>query len=369
MPAIAYTLLVNGAPPDPEVFGAIQQIEVEDSAEMAGMMRLRLATGVREDRTGWTILDDEVFERLANLRILITVGAGVPEPLIDAYVIEASVNISNEPGKSSLNIVAMDPTVMMNLEEKVRPWPDMADSDIATAIFREYHFIPEVERTQPSRLARDRTVIQRGTDIHFLKQLAARNGYECYVEAHPTLEKNVGYFRSPQLGARPQGVLFVNMADATNVNSFSARFDMLSAATAHTAGVDIETRSPQKADVDDSSLESLGAEPTLSEESPRTVLLSESGLSQTDELTTFAQAVVDRSTWAVTADGELNTVAYGGVLRARRIVLVRGAGLVFSGRYYVERVLHTFGGEGYTQRFTLRRNASGLAPEDLASPD
>ena len=64
---------------------------------------------------------------------------------------------------------------------------------------------------------------------------------------------------------------------------------------------------------------------------------------------------------AITAEGELNTVAYGGMLRAKRPIMVRGAGRQFSGTYYVERVHHIFTPESYTQRFTLRRNAVGLA--------
>lgn len=84
---------------------------------------------------------------------------------------------------------------------------------------------------------------------------------------------------------------------------------------------------------------------------------------------TYAQAVVDRSAWAITADGELNTVAYGGLLRAKRPVNVRGAGRQFSGTYYVEKVLHTISGEGYTQRFTLRRNALGLVGRERFTED
>jgi hypothetical protein len=85
-------------------------------------------------------------------------------------------------------------------------------------------------------------------------------------------------------------------------------------------------------------------------------------------LQTYAQGVVDRSTWAISAEGELNTVAYGGLLRAKRTVLVRGAGSLYSGTYFVERVLHTFTGSGYTQRFTLKRNALGLTgAEDFSA--
>jgi len=52
-------------------------------------------------------------------------------------------------------------------------------------------------------------------------------------------------------------------------------------------------------------------------------------------------------------------------------VMVRGVGRQFSGRYYVERVLHQIGGDGsYTQKFTLRRNATGLTGgENFRSDD
>jgi phage protein D len=90
------------------------------------------------------------------------------------------------------------------------------------------------------------------------------------------------------------------------------------------------------------------------------VLLSGTGLSSTGELKTVAQAEVDRASWAITADGEVNTVAYGDILRAKRPVLVRGAGPQFSGTYYVQSVTHTINGDGYSQKFSLKRNALGL---------
>ena len=66
-------------------------------------------------------------------------------------------------------MVAMDPTVLMNLEEKVKPWPNMADSDVANSVFSspEYKFIPIIDPTQWRRQENDQTMIQRGTDIHY----------------------------------------------------------------------------------------------------------------------------------------------------------------------------------------------------------
>jgi phage protein D len=364
VPAVSYTLLIDDAPASPELMEAIHQLEVEDHAQMADMLRLSVAVGVRENGSGWDVLDDGMFERLSNIKVRVTVGSGSAEPLIDAYVIETNADFSNQPGRSLLRVVAMDPTVLMNLEEKVRPWPNMADSDIASSIFGEYAFTAEVEQTQPSRQEVDHTMIQRGTDIQLLRQLASRNGHECYVETNPQGGQPAAHFHKPRLEQTAQGVLSVNMGQATNVNKFKARYDMLRPTTAQVIGLDVESRSDQPAQAENASQRVLGGASALGGERPRKVLLSQTGLAETGELQTLAQAVVDQSSWAITAEGELNTVAYGGVLRAKRPVEVRGAGRQFSGTYYVERVLHVIRSEGYSQRFSLRRNASGLSGQE-----
>ena len=58
-----------------------------------------------------------------------------------------------------------------------------------------------------------------------------------------------GHFHAPRLDLPPQGVLSVNMRDATNVNSFNARFDMLRPATAQATNLDVESRENQQAQV------------------------------------------------------------------------------------------------------------------------
>ncbi len=195
---VSYTLLVDGAPADADLLAAVQQIEVEEHTDLAGMIRLQLAVGVSQDGAGWNVVDDDAFERLTRLSLLVTAGTGLPEPLIDAYVIETSIQF-DQPGRSTLEVVAMDATVLMSLEEKIRPWPNMADSDIAVMIFTEYGFLFDVANTQPVRQELDRTTIQRGTDIQFLRRLAARNGFECYVQAGTMAAFTEAHFHPPRL--------------------------------------------------------------------------------------------------------------------------------------------------------------------------
>ena len=59
---------------------------------------------------------------------------------------------------------------------------------------------------------------------------------------------------------------------------------------------------------------------------------------------------------AVTADGSLNVLRYGHVLKSRQLVGVRGAGLAFDGLYYVKRVDSTLKAGEFKQQFSLARN-------------
>src|SRR5689334_877211 len=122
---------------------------MEDHAHMADMVRLRLAVAVKQDGSGWTLIDDQIFTRLAHLKLSVTIGSGSATPLIDAYVVEVDTKFSNDPGGSELVVTAMDPTVLMHLEERVKAWPNQKDSDVATAIFTDskYGFTAQVDDT------------------------------------------------------------------------------------------------------------------------------------------------------------------------------------------------------------------------------
>ena len=67
---------------------------------------------------------------------------------------------------------------------------------------------------------------------------------------------------------------------------------------------------------------------------------------------------------AVTCEGSLDVTRYGGVLKARQLVGVRGAGPAFDGLYYVKSVTHKIKRGEYKQDFTLTRNGLGLHRAD-----
>jgi hypothetical protein len=364
MPAISYTLTLDGSPLDAAVIGKLRKVECEEHADMADLLRLTFTLSQRDNNSGWAVLDDTVFPRLAKLKFTINLGSNNSQPVMEGYVVEVAAEYGNDPANNSLSVVAFDPSVLMNLEEKARAWADMPDSDIASTIFGEYGFTSEVSDTQPTRADNVQTVIQRASDIQFLRQLARRNGYECYVDLDPSSGQPVGHFHLPKCADTPQGTLSIGMGRDSTIESLRIRYDFLRPAVTRIGNLDVYSSDAQTAEITSVSAQALGGTSTLGDDRPRTLLVNPLGLDEASELQTYAQAITNRSALAIRAEGELNAQAYDGILRARRPVLVRGVGREFSGTYYVERVLHSFEAGSYKQNFTLRRNATGVAGQE-----
>lgn len=60
---------------------------------------------------------------------------------------------------------------------------------------------------------------------------------------------------------------------------------------------------------------------------------------------------------SVSVSGSLDVMRYGEILKARRLVGVRGAGHPYDGLYYVESVTSTLRRGAFRQNFHLTRNA------------
>jgi hypothetical protein len=177
-------------------------LEVELDNELAGMFRLRLA--IRQRRDGrWTYVDDEQFRPWMPMRIAGGFDTGTDE-LLSGYITHVRPDFPRSAGQCTLEIWGMDESVLMDREEKLRAWPNYKDSVIAAEIFAGYGFDPFVDDTQIVHEEAVSTIIQRESDMQFLKRLALRNGYECYVEGR------TGFFRAPRLAAKPQPVLAVH---------------------------------------------------------------------------------------------------------------------------------------------------------------
>lgn len=339
-----------------ELYNDIVSLEVELDEELAGMFRLKIALLLQADGT-WTYLDDD---RLAIWKqVVISAGLGDDtQQLMKGYITHLRPVFGTGLDECQLDIWGMDATVLMDREDKLKDWPGKKDSDIATEIFSAYGLTPEIEDTGIVHDDQVSTIIQRETDIQFLKRLALRNGYECYVDG------DTGYFRPAQLRDAPQPVLSVQFGDDTTINQFRIEVNALTSANVAMFQVDRDSK-----EVIDAASET-GSQTPLGKSSPDSYLgagmtpglayIGKAVTTGSPEMTALCQSLYNEGEWFVTGEGEVAANQYGSVLKPRGPVTIKGIGETYSGVYYVSHVDHVFTADGYVQRFRVKRN--GLMP-------
>lgn len=337
-----------------DLYNDLVSLEVELDDELASMFRLRLALLLKQDGA-WTYLDDERFR--VWKKVVITAGLeSDAQELISGYITHLKPDFDPGPSQCVLDVWGMDASVLMDREDKLKDWPNKKDSDIASEIFRDlYGLTPEVEDTEVTHDEAISTVIQRETDIQFLKRLALRNGYECYVEG------STGFFRTPQVETTPQPVLAVHFGSETNVNHFAIEVNALTSANVAMYQVDRLNKEVLDTTAETSQQETLGAIAATGLLSagmaPGLVVVGQTVTTGSPEMTALCQGLFHQGEWFVTGEGEVAANQYGSVLQPRRAVTIKGIGETYSGVYYVTHVTHSFTGDGYTQFFRVKRNA------------
>ena len=351
-------VLVDGDP-QPDLVHDIIQVDVDESVDVADVFALRVAVTTRAGGA-WTHVDEDRFAVWRR----VTVEAGycdAPETVIDGYVTQAELFLSGQQ-PPYLEVSGMDRTALMDLEDKQVAWPDKKDDEIAREIFSDvYQLDPVVEDTVVRHDEATSTVLQSETDIRFLRRLAARNGFECHVKG------TTGFFRSPNLQDPPQRTLALSVGAEANLVDLRVRVDGTPATPLELRRVDpIEKRVDVKP-LAETPRRRLGRQ-TLAElrrglPDGRQLLRHQVAASPTEMEARLRGAYEPASRFA-TLEGEVDARAYRAVLRAGRLVTVKGAGERHSGLWYVSRVRHAFTVDGYSQRFEAYRNGLGLTGEE-----
>jgi phage protein D len=246
----------------------------------------------------------------------------------------------------------------------------MSDSDIVQQIVSGYGVEVQADTTPTVHQENETTIVQRGSDIQFVRELALRNGLEFYFETDHDSGTITAYFRAPQLDGTPQPDLAIQFGDDSNLRSFAAKLTGQRPLAVKIEQIDVTENSANTAQISDAQLTKLGANdagalvgrPLGSLVTPKDtqaqMLVLGPPTSNATEMQTVARAVRDEASWFITARGEINSDAYQTVLRPHRLVLVKGAGKAYSGKYHVTHVVHELKGDGtYTQSFEARRNA------------
>jgi len=355
------------APLPPPFSTALAEIEVDASVDGASAFRLHFDLS----RTPWGDFDAlafDIFRPLVPIRVSVSAGLGIPTTLINGYIRDVQLGVSNRPGGATLEVSGMDAlgTIMGHIQQPFI-WPSMPDSEVVRAIFARYAIAPTfVVPTPPTRTIVDTTTTQHAYDNAYLRQLAQRNAYELYIQPDPIAGVDMAHFHPPLMVAPPQGVLSIDFGSQTNLSNFSVDYQMLQPTGVLGLSVEPKSRIPIPAVAPVAVEPPMGLEPTLLRIIPPPIERAMTNDAANPAEAQFqALARATQSSRALRASGEVDGLKYNRPLLPGLPVLVRGAGRQHSGLYYVTQVAHQISKAGYTQRFQALRNAVGLTGAEV----
>jgi hypothetical protein len=197
--------------------------------------------------------------------------------------------------------------------------------------------------------------LQKGKDLGYIRQLADDVGYVFYIDPGPQPGMNIAYWGPEIKVGQPQPALNINMNGASNIESLNFTVDSEKKTLPVLFIQELYSKIPIPIPIPDITPLNppLGLIPLI----PKNI----EPITGTAKFSPVQAAVIGltkaaKSSDAVFASGKLNVLRYGHILKARKLVGVRGAGLAFDGLYYVKSVTHNIKPGEYSQSFTLSRN-------------
>ena len=297
---------------------------------------------------------------LLRIVIVATIN-GVPSVLMDGVMTRTEVGSDSASGPSTLTVTGEDLTKVMDLQDCTGvPFPAMpAEARVALIVSKYATFglvpmvIPSLFTDVPIPI--DRIPAQKGTDLNYVRQLAAEAGYVFYIEPGPVPGLNFAYWGPEIKVGLPQPALNVDMDAHTNVEAINFSFDSTNTTMPVVMLQNQITKFPIPLPIPNLNplqppLGLIGAPLTN-----LTVLRDTAKLSPMQALSKGIAAAA-RSADAVTATGSLDVSRYGRALRPRQLVGVRGAGMAYDGLYFVKRVTSTLQRGEFKQQFQFTRN-------------
>jgi hypothetical protein len=366
---VRLTLLIGptvAVPAPPPLIEAVHEVEVTHREDGQSGFSITFSVG----RAGSSALMD--YALLANplLRpfnrviVMVTFNA-TPHVLMDGIISRQELAQGQEPGTSTVTIKGEDVSVAMDREDRSAEHPAQSEALIAAKLilsYPQYGLIPVV--IPPAAfdvpLPIERIPVQQGTDLDYLRKLAEVHGYVFYVTPGSVPFTNYAYWGPPIRVGLPQRAITVNMGSETNAKLDEAAKDGLGTTMVEGRVQDAQTGQKVPVRTFGSLRPPLASMPSWLVDglNVRRQQLRVSGANAVQAMAQ-AQGAMEATTDVVKLEGELDAGSYGGVLQARALVGVRGAGFSYDGFYYVRRVTHKIGLGRYTQRFELAREGLG----------
>lgn len=365
--AVHLSLLIGPIIPLPVpamLIDALEEVTVTSASEGASGFQLRFKVNSKSELNTLFLIavGNNTSPGTPPLRlVLIVTLGGRPQPLFDGVLTNVEVQAGQNRQPGSITITGEDLTKVMDLIDfSGMPYPAMPIEARVALICAKYAAFGIIPLPIPSfftdvPIPIERIPAQQGTDLAYIRQLAEEVGHVFYIEPGEVPLTNIAYFGPEIKVGPPQPALNIDMDAHTNVESLNFSFDPTKGVLPVVFIQNQMTRVPIPIPIPNLNplQPPLGV---LSTPLANIKMMKDTAKMNPMQAISAGLAEAKKSQDAVTATGSLDVLRYGRILRPRKLVGVRGAGVAYDGLYYVSSVTSTLARGKFTQSFNLSRN-------------
>jgi hypothetical protein len=298
------------------------------------------------------LIDDRIAPG-ADLAIVAD-SAGTLECLVKGPVCGQQIRLVHGGAGSYCDVRGADSSVAMDREAKAVVWADVSDSNAVAAIVAEYGFVPDVDSTSTTHVEAKHALVQRDSDLRFVRRLARRNGWLFWMTCNPQ-GVETAHFKPLPIGARAAADLTINLA-SPSVETVDIAWDVERPTSAVARELDLNAAADLDGSVTASPLPAMAAVGLASiVTDTRTVQVS-APVDAAGDLQKRSEAALIDAGFFVRVTCRTTLHALGAVLRPFTVVNLRGAGRRHSGRYFCAGVRHAIDAAEHRMELELLRN-------------
>jgi hypothetical protein len=262
---------------------------------------------------------------------------------------------------SWLEVIGADKSIEMDREVKARVFGKGSATDAVSSIFDEYHLDPDVDDTNDSHDDETHALVQRDTDLRFVRRMARRYGFLFWITSDAA-GKHTAHFKRPPVDEEPTATLTINIANKdtpATIASLDLTFDVERATSATALQLKLEDKQDLDGSVLASPLSALGKEPLSTIAKGTRALRLVAPVDDAADLMQRAEGALIEEGWFVRAFCDTSLSSLKKLVRAHDVVQLDGAGSRHGGKYFVAGVRHVITEGLHKMELELVRNAWG----------
>jgi len=327
--------------------GAVSEIEVLET--LGETTRFRFRVPVRIEDGDLAALANGATDPGATVTVVAS-----EELLVTGPVTGQRVHLSGEGETSYVDVLGGDRTLEMAREAKITSWSSMRASDAVTAVLADYGFVPEVTSTGTVFGPTGHDLVQRGTDLAFVRRLARQHGYLFWLSTTP-VGLEVAHFGPPPVSGSSEATLALHL-DGAALDRVDLAWDADRPTMVTAAGLDSGTVETVDASVAASPLAAMAGQGLAAVNGGGYSALTVAAGDDASTLSGPANDALTEADLFVRARAATTYTRAGRVLHAHTLIDLDGLGQRHSGAWLVASVRHIVDAVSHRMECTFVRN-------------